>query len=113
MLFVVLTDKGIQTVPLEATSQADAVAQIKQLYGQGNGQIRVGLVLPDVTGRLSQDPNDPAASTLNMTGDSQTQQTIRQNLQTFLGVQSPSNAQVVAAVRALARLAVGDFTGSS
>lgn len=113
MLLIVVSDQGVLTVPLEATSQADAVAQVKQLYGKGTGQVRLGLVLPDVTGRLVQDPNDPAAATLSMTGDSQTQQTIRANLQTFLGIASPTNSQVVAAVRALARLAVGDLTGSS
>lgn len=113
MIFVLLTDEGIETVPIEAANQADAVAQIKQLHGLGNRQIRIGLVFPDITGRLQQDATNPESATLQMSGDSQNQQTIRNNLQTFLGVQSPTNAQILAAVRALARLATADFSGST
>lgn len=112
MIFVVLTDEGVLTQPIEAATLADAATAIKQLYGQGTGQLRLALLLPTVTGRLLQDPNDPNAAVLQMTGDSQTQQTLRTNLQTFLGVGSPTNAQVIAAVRTLARLAIGDFSGT-
>ena len=113
MIFVVLTDTGVLTQPIEATSLTDASTQIKQLYGQGTGTLRIALLLPTVTGRLLQNPDDPALAQIQMTGDSQTQQQIRNNLATFLGVQSPTAAQVTAAVRALSRLAVGDFTGST
>lgn len=113
MIFVALTDAGILTQPIEAASFAEAGAQLKQLYGLGTGQIRIGVLLPGVTGLLTQHPTDAAQSTLTMSGDSQNQQTIRNNLATFLGVQSPTNAQVIAAVRALARLATADFTGTT
>lgn len=112
MLFMVISDKGVLTQPLEATSQADAAAQLKQLYGQGTGQVRFALLFPAVMGVMMQ-AADPANATIQTTGDAQTQQTIRNNLATFLGLQTPTNAQVVAAVRALARLAVTDLTGSN
>lgn len=112
MLFVLLSDAGIDTQPIEAATLADAAAQIKQLHGRGSGQLRIALAFPSLTGVVTQNA-DPALATISMTGDSQTQQTIRNNLTTFLGAQSPSNAQVIAAVRALARLAVSDFTGST
>lgn len=113
MIFVVLTDSGMLTQPIEANTLAEAANQIKAMYGQGTGTVRVALLLPTVTGRLQQNPDDPNAATLQMTGDSQTQQQIRNNLNTFLGVGSPTAAQVTAAVRALARLATADFTGAT
>lgn len=113
MIFVALTDAGILTRPIEAATFADAATQIKTLYGLGTGTIRIGVLLPSVTGVLTQHPTDPAQSTLSMTGDSQNQQQIRANLTTFLGVASPSQAQVTVTVRALARLAVADFTGTT
>lgn len=113
MILVVLTDEGVLTQPLEATSLVDAGDQLKQLYGLGSGQVRVGVILPTLTGVLTKHATDPAQSTIAMSGHAQTQQTIRNNLQTFLGVQSPTNAQVIAAVRALARLAIGDLTGAA
>lgn len=113
MIYVVLTDAGVETRPIVAATLADAADQIKQLHGQGTGQLRVALMLPTVTGTLTQNPTDPLLATIAMTGDSQTQQTIRQNLTTFLAVPAPNQAQVTAAVRALARLATGDFTGST
>src|SRR5690348_13812176 len=103
MLFVILTDQGVLTQPLDATSFADAGAQVKALYGQGAGTVRIAALLPELTGTLHQ-ADDPANATITMSGDSQTQKTIRDNLTTFLGLASPTNAQVVAAVRALARL---------
>lgn len=113
MILVVLTDKGVLTQPIEATSLSDAGTQLKQIYGLGSGTVRVGVILPTLTGKLTQNPTDPAQATLSMSGDAQTQQTIRNNLATFLTVQSPTNAQMLAALRALARLAVGDLTGST
>lgn len=113
MIVVALTDQGILTTPIEAATFADAGTQLRSLYGVGNGQLRVGVLLPGVTGVLTQHPTDPGQATLTMSGDSQNQQTIRNNLATFLGVQSPTNAQVIAAVRALARLSVADFTGTT
>lgn len=113
MFFVVMSDVGVLTAPFAASSLSDAAAQLKQFYGVGTGQVRLALLLPTVTGVLTQHPTDPAQATINMTGDSQNQQQIRNNLNTFLGVANPTAAQVTAAVRALARLAVADFTGTT
>lgn len=113
MIFVVLTDEGILTQPIEAATFSAAATQLKDLYGLGAGQIRIGVVLPSLTGALTRHPTDPQQATISMSGDSQNQQQIRNNLATFLGVQSPTNAQVIAAVRALARLATADFTGTT
>lgn len=113
MIFVVLTDEGILTQPLEAATFAAAATELKNQYGLGAGQVRIGVVLPSLTGTLTKHATDPQLATITMSGDSQNQQQIRNNLQTFLGVQSPTNAQILAAVRALARLAIADFTGTS
>lgn len=113
MLFVFLTDKGILTRPVVATSLSEAATQLKDHYGQGTGTVGVTVLIPSLTGVLTQHPDDPQQATLSMTGDSQNQQQIRNNLNTFLGVQSPTAAQVTAAVRALARLATADFTGTT
>jgi hypothetical protein len=112
MIFVVLSDEGIDTQPLEATSQADAANQLKQLHGRGSGQVRFALMFPTIMGVIQQ-AADPANATIQMAGDAQTQKTIRDNLQAFLAIQAPTNAQVLAAVRALARLAVADLSGTS
>ena len=112
MILVVLTDAGVLTQPIEATSLVDAGNQVKALYGLGTGTVRLAVLSPSVSGVLTQHPTNPALATLNMTGDAQTQQTIRNNLATFLALPSPTSAQVTAAVRALARLAVSDFSGT-
>lgn len=126
MIFAVLTDQGILTQPIEAATLTDAATQIKQLYGQGNSQVRIALVLPTVTGRLIQNA-DPALATIQMSGDSQTQQQVRNAAGNalagnvaYLAIVAPTNAQVVAQTRALTqqvdaliRLAVGDFTATT
>lgn len=126
MIFLIITDQGIHTQPVEATNLADAATKIKQLYGFGTGQIHVALLLPTVTGTLTQN-QDPSLATIQMTGDSQTQQQIRNAAgnaltanATYLAIGSPTNAQVVAQTRALTqqvdgliRLAIGDFTATT
>ena len=127
MLFVVLTDAGVLTDPLEATSFSDAATQLKQLYGLGNGQVRISVLLPQLTGTLNQNPTDPTQATITMDAGQQNQANIRQNAQTaltnnatYLGIANPTTAQAVAQVRALTqqmdgviRLLVGDFSATT
>lgn len=111
MLFVVLSDAGVNTKPIEAASQADAATQLRALYGHGSGQVRFALLFPAVSGVIVQ-AADPANATIQMTGDALTQKQIRDNLVTFLSLgATPGAAAVTAAVRALARLAVSDLSG--
>lgn len=126
MLLVVVTDKGILSQPLEATSQADAVAQLKDLYGVGSGQVRFALLSPTVMGVIQQ-ASVAADATISMTGDAQTQKQIRDALVTALknnqdyvvagSHTSPEiAAQVVALTRqvdGLIRSTVGDLSGTT
>lgn len=127
MLFFVFSDQGIETQPLEAPDLATAADQLRQRYGLGTGQVRLAVILPDDVGIINQDPTSAANATITRLSDAANQDTLRQqadqalaNNATYLGITSPTNAQVVAQVRALTRqvdalirLAVGDFSGST
>jgi hypothetical protein len=131
MLFLVLSDAGLETKPIVAPDLANAADQIRGRFGAGlNGDgvtpINVAVLLPNLTGTVNP-AADPSQATLTMSGDAQTQATIRQNAKTalanntiYLALNPPTQAQVVAQVAALTRqvdalirLAVGDFTGTT
>lgn len=136
MIFFLVSNTGdgnLYSQPITASSLTAAAAQVKQLYGAGlNGDnqtpVNVALFVPDQIGTVTPDGSgNPANATLTATGDGANQATVRQNAQTavtnnqtYLGLASPTNAQVVAQVAALTRqmnglikFVLGDFSSSS
>lgn len=127
MLFLVLTDEGINTVPLDAPDLSTAADQIRQQYGLGTGQVRVAVVLPDDVGIINQDPTSAANATIARTGDAANQalllsqaNTALTNNATYLALTTPTTAQAISQVAALTRqvdalirLAVGNFSATT
>jgi len=129
MIFLVLTDDagpgGVQAV--QASGLSDAADQIRQLVAAAGSEFaapaQIGVVLPQFTATI--EPGDPP--TVTFSGDQDTQRTLRNaaqtaltNNQTFLAVSNPTNAQIVAQVKAvtrqvdgLIRFLVADFSGTN
>src|SRR5690242_13198835 len=107
MIFIVLSDQGIETQPIVASDPSAAADIIRQRYGSGLNSdgvtpVRIAVLLPQLTGTVNPNP-DPSQATLTMGGDAQTQATIRNaannalaNNATYLGLANPTNAQVIA-----------------
>lgn len=127
MFFLVLSENG--TEGFSASSFQEAAGNIVQRYADAGAGFQavanVAVVLPQFTGTVTPGVNG-AAPTLVMNGDAATQQTIRNAAQnalannaTYLGLVSPTQAQVVAQVAALTRqvdalirLTIGNFSGT-
>ena len=128
MIFVTTSDDaGIGIRTITANTLADAADQLRQLYGGGGAgfaaPVTIAVLLPQFTATVT--PGNPP--TITFSGDSATQQTIRNaaanalsNNAAYLALANPNNAQVVAQVSALTRqvdglirLAVGNFAGTA
>lgn len=119
MIFFVFTDTGLMTAPIVGATFQEAVANMKAaLPATTAATVKVGIILPHLTGQI-----DTATGTLSMSGDAQVQAALRSQAgdalaanATYLAIGAPTNAQVVAQVRALTqevnaliKLIVGNF----
>lgn len=129
MLFIVISDGGIEPQPVVATSLADAASKIQARYaaaGDGFGApANIAVVLPQFAATITPVPG--GQPTIGFSGDTQTLATIRNAAQnaltnnaTYLGIASPTQAQAVAQVGALTRqidglirFMVGDLTSTT